>query len=418
MKLKFNLLRVFVIIGMLSAANVFAQSSSTYSRNGIGDLMFAYSGRGLGIGQAGVALSDRDFVSIINPASWNKLHLTRMEFGVNYIGVNIADNNNSSFYSTGNFSGFTIAFPVSATYGVGLAAGMVPYSYTNYKVNASGYQSDFYGKYSILYKGSGGLSKAFIGSSFKFANDFSIGATFDYYFGNLFYSSEVSFEDANVVTSYHEKEIKPRGLGTTLGLITPDFSSFLSSSKIKDLRLGVSANIISKLKADTMMLAYSTNTYDTLNYGAMDLKIPMRLNLGLSFVYADNYQFFMDYATQAWKDYKAGDNSDPNLQTLNRVVAGFEYKPPKELGASSFGQMMWRAAVGYEQTQYCLNGKGINYMFVSGGFSYPLSPENTLDIGVQYGQRGTKDNGLMKENYFKLTAGFSLGELWFFRMDK
>lgn len=412
-----KLLKLIAVIGFISVSALFAQTSSTYSRSGLGDLMYSYSGKAMGMGQGGVAVTDRDFVNILNPASWTKLRLTRMEFGFDYIGVNIADNNKSSFYSAGNFSGFTIAFPVSTTYGVGVVAGMVPYSYTDYKVKNQGNTSDISGKYSILYEGSGGLSKVFVGSSAKLLKDLSIGATFEYYFGNINYSSEVTF-DNGVTTSYHEKEVKPRGLGTTLGLITPDFSYLIGSSKIKDLRFGFSANLISSLKTDTLMLAHSSNTYDTLNYGDADMKIPVRLNFGLSCLYADNYQLFVDYTMQSWKEYSFNNIKDANLQNLNRIVAGFEYKPPRELGSSAFGQMMWRAALGFEQTQYKLNGKGINYMFVSGGFSYPLSLENTLDVGIQYGQRGTKDSGLMKENFIKLTAGVSLGELWFFRTEK
>ena len=322
-----------------------------------------------------------------------------------------------AFYSMGNFSGFTVAFPVSTTYGVGVVAGMVPYSYTDYKVKNKGNSSIMNGNYTILYEGSGGISKVFFGSSARLFKDLNIGATFEYYFGNIDYSSEVTFQNGSV-TSYHEKELKPRGLGTTLGLITPDFSYLVNSPSIKDLRLGFSANIVSKLKTDTLMLSHSANNYDTLNYGTVDMKIPLRLNLGLSFLYADNYQVFVDYTTQAWKDYSLNEIKGSNLQTLNRFVAGFEYKPPKELGTSVFKQMMWRAALGYEQSQYIMEGKSINYLFVSGGFSFPLSPENTLDVGIQLGQRGTKDSGLMKENYYKLTAGVSLGELWFFRPER
>lgn len=415
--MKLKLLKLIAVIGFISASVIFGQTSSTYSRSGLGDLMYSYSGKAMGMGQGGVAVSDRDFVNILNPASWNRLRLTRMEFGFDYVGVSVADNNQSSFYSAGNFSGFTIAFPVSTTYGVGVVAGMVPYSYTDYKVRNKGNSTAIGGNYSILYEGSGGLSKAFVGSSARLFKDLNIGATFEYYFGNVNYSSEVTF-DNGLTKSYHEKEIKPRGLGTTLGLISPDFSYLLNAPKIKDFRLGLSVNLISTLKTDTLMLAHSTNTYDTLNYGDADMKVPMRLNLGISFLYADNYQVFVDYTMQSWKDYSLNNIKDGNLQNLNRVVAGFEYKPARELGSSAFGQMMWRAALGFEQTQYKLNGKGINYMFVSGGFSYPLSPENTLDVGVQLGQRGTKDSGLMKESFVKLTAGVSLGELWFFRTDK
>ena len=78
---------------------------------------------------------------------------------------------------------------------------------------------------------------------------------------------------------------------------------------------------------------------------------------------------------------------------------------------------MLRLGLTYEQTQYNINGQGINEYSVMGGFSIPLSYENTLDVGLEYTIRGTKDFNLFQEKIIKLTAGISLGELWFIRSD-
>ena len=96
-----KLLKLIALIGLISIGSLSAQSSSTYSRSGIGDLMYSYSAKALGMGQGGVAVSDRDFVNVINPASWNRLRLTRMEFGFDYVGVNVFDNSGTSFLFNG-----------------------------------------------------------------------------------------------------------------------------------------------------------------------------------------------------------------------------------------------------------------------------------------------------------------------------
>ena len=76
--MKFKFVVVFLF---LTISYSFAQNSSTYSRLGIGDLMYSYSGRSLGMGESGVANSDYNFIGILNPAGWNSLNRTRIEIG-------------------------------------------------------------------------------------------------------------------------------------------------------------------------------------------------------------------------------------------------------------------------------------------------------------------------------------------------
>ncbi len=101
-----------------------------------------------------------------------------------------------------------------------------------------------------------------------------------------------------------------------------------------------------------------------------------------------------------------------------KSVLGFEYTPERKLGATFWEQIIWRAGLSYEQTQYLLKMTGINQYSVSGGFSLPLTTANTLDLGSQYAMRGSTDPGLYKENIIKLYLTFSLGDIWFIREEK
>jgi hypothetical protein len=67
-----------VLVMIISASFVYPQSSSTLTRNGIGDLNYTYSARSLGFAQTGVAMFNSDFVEILNPASWAELKFTRI----------------------------------------------------------------------------------------------------------------------------------------------------------------------------------------------------------------------------------------------------------------------------------------------------------------------------------------------------
>jgi hypothetical protein len=121
---------------------------------------------------------------------------------------------------------------------------------------------------------------------------------------------------------------------------------------------------------------------------------------------------------QPMSKYNFNNNTDINLKDAFRYSAAFEYKPKKSVGMTEWEQMVWRFGLSYEQTQYVFNSKDINQFSVYGGFSYPLGIDNTLDLAVEYSNRGTTENNLLNENAIKVYLGISFGELWFLTFDK
>jgi hypothetical protein len=143
--------------------------------------------------------------------------------------------------------------------------------------------------------------------------------------------------------------------------------------------------------------------------------LPYRIAAGASFVLNKKYLFSLDYLFQPWSKYALNGKTSPYLRDSYKVSAGFEYRPIKETGQSFWEQVMLRLGLTYEQTQYYVNGQGINEYSVMGGISLPLSYENTLDLSLAYSIRGTNDFNLFKEKLIRLTGSVSLGELWFLR---
>jgi hypothetical protein len=147
------------------------------------------------------------------------------------------------------------------------------------------------------------------------------------------------------------------------------------------------------------------------------MNLPYRIAGGLSFVLNKNYLFSLDYLYQPWSKYALNGVTSSYMRDSYKISTGFEYRPGKQLGQSFWEQVMLRLGLTYEQTQYNINGQGINKYSVMGGISLPLGYKNTLDIGLEYTIRGTRDFNLFQEKIIKLSAGISLGELWFIRSD-
>ena len=46
------------------------------------------------------------------------------------------------------------------------------------------------------------------------------------------------------------------------------------------------------------------------------------------------------------------------------------------------------------------------------GLGLPLGVSK-IDLGFEFGKRGTSSNGLIEENYFNVSVGLNLGAKWF-----
>lgn len=406
--------KILLLVACLSI-NLLSQSNSSYTRFGIGDIEYATSSRIVGIGQLGTAVIDDNTISTMNPASWFRLKGTRFSVDLAYTGLIISNENTSSFYSETDFKGFTFGFPVSEDYGVGIAAGLIPYSRINYKVNESITGDD---PYTVNFEGKGGLSELFIGSSVILPGNIAFGASLNYHFGNFSYLTKVQFTDESKFPSEFEKLNKATGFGTTLGLLSPDLSViFGEGSSVSNAHLGVSLKLIPELDADTLYISRSFAIEDTMIRAQTNMKVPYRITTGLSFNLQSNYRFNFDYSFQPWSEYELGNKKQSFLRDMHKISTGFEYKPGQIIGASTWEQIIWRAGLSYEKTQYLIYNEGIDQFSMFGGFSFPLGIENSIDVALQYSLRGTTNSGLLKENIFKLNFGISFGEIWFLRYD-
>jgi len=222
--------KVFIAVFFILQISMLGQSSSSYSRLGIGDPIYSFSAYGLGMGGLGVSLSNPASFDIVNPASWNQINRTRFIFSLSYSGSFISENSISGFNGKAQFGGLAFAFPVSDSNGASIVMGLTPYSIVNYNVVQTGTDlAGASGSYQILYNGKGGLSKAFIGTSYKLPLDVSLGATLNYYFGSINYNSSSEFSGSNASNSSYSRTYSPSGIGTNLGLISPDISPIFNS---------------------------------------------------------------------------------------------------------------------------------------------------------------------------------------------
>jgi hypothetical protein len=74
----------------------------------------------------------------------------------------------------------------------------------------------------------------------------------------------------------------------------------------------------------------------------------------------------------------------------------------------------YRAGFNYENTGLIINNESINNYGITFGLGLPLGGSfSNINVGFEYGKRGTTNSGLIEENYTNVFISLSLNDRWF-----
>lgn len=406
-----------LLIAVLITVPVLADGGSLYTRKGIGDLYFALSARRLALGGGGIALNSTNDISILNPASWFSIKKTRFDAGLFVNNLYLESSSSSVKYSQTNLYGFSFAAPIDTANGIVFAGGLTPYSNVFYEVEYR--KTDQYvGDYSASYEGNGGINKLFFGLTAKLPLNFVLGAAFEYYYGEIEYNSSMTIDDDEFYNGIFTNSNNYQGRGINVGILSPDLSSIFGTDDITNFRIGAAVDYIFSMKRDSSEISgNSDSTYISYSVN-QTIDVPTRFSFGAAMKLFKRYQVVADYIYQPFEQYKV-DGTKPGIyQNLHRISGGLEYTNPSPKKDSFWDRIALRLGFSYEQSQYKMNGVSLSQYAIHAGFSIPLSSENSIDVAFQYGKRGTTDNSLIKETFYNLDFGISLGELWFQKIER
>jgi hypothetical protein len=108
----------------------------------------------------------------------------------------------------------------------------------------------------------------------------------------------------------------------------------------------------------------------------------------------------------------------PNTSYENgfRCVLGGYYVPKYNSFSDYWKRITYRAGFRADKTGLVVNGKSIEDTAATLGFGFPLnSTFSNINLGIEYGKRGTRDGGLVEENYLNFSVGLSFNDRWFVR---
>ncbi|GAA0877524.1 membrane protein [Algoriphagus jejuensis] len=412
-----------VLCTLLIVTEVKAQtSSSTYSALGIGE--FNYSGltQNQGMGGMGISYGTGWQANNVNPAITTRNTIFNFQAALNYKRINVDNGTETSKVDGGGLSYVAMSFPIkSGKFTSGMGLGQITSVNYRLRVDSEVANSDFHANNYL--RGDGGISEAYINFGYLLAKNLSIGAHGSYLFGStirtnqLLITDEEGFSVGNA-SEYYER-LTVSDVGFKLGA-----HYMVKVSEKGNLHLGaiyqklgeVNGTGFAKLAGIDQASNPDSDGDLIANDEPGNIYIPDRIGFGLTYEKMNKFALALEGQFQDFTKYQNFFGDELDLHEAKKVALGFQIVP----NYLSFDNLLMRGTyrIGLEwmQTPYYLNQTSINDIGLTLGASIPVNQLSLINFAFKAGQRGTLDNGLIKENYINFTLGFSLNDnSWFYK---
>jgi hypothetical protein len=417
MKIKLIILSLVVILtcntGYSQEQNNEFDGGSPYTIFGIGDLRYNTSSRTFGMGVLGLGLQG-DYINNLNPASNSGLIYTKFSISADYGYLKSTDGTQTTKVNEGNINGLNIGIPLSKDHGWVMNFGINPLSSVGYQIISNGVSGGE--AYTNTFSGEGGLTRLNFAMTYTFLKSLSIGAEYNYAFGNIISQGTTVFENPALTGNYSRRETDLSKSFFKGGLV---FSlENLVNKKSKNLRhlaFGFVFQSGIDLTANEESIITSIVTTDSNVVRTGTVSIPSAYGFGISNQFGDRVNVAADAYFQQWSEYSSFGVTPSNFVNSMRFGAGLELLPSPDRDKDFFQRLTYRAGAFYDQAYYTVNSENINTLGFRAGFGIPISNFNSIDLNFSYSIRGKEGNGLIKDELFSIYAGVNFGELWFIR---
>ena len=403
---------------------------SPYSLFGFGDPV--RQGTSYNLSMAGLGIGDRNvrYINYLNPAAVTAREARSFMFDFGLENRNVLYQGNAatsvsetasgvlkSASNTFNMHHIVASLPI-ATHSA-FKLGVVPYSTVNYSFQADETSDRLIaevGDIRYIRQGQGGLYQAFLGAGVTLWNRLSLGADLDYYFGEIDRYSSATFATKSSFRSISSGWTDNVScFGGKLGI---QYTQPLSRTTVAVV--GATYAFSSKLRGTETRYAYgiadATDTLVFRKYSLEDYRVPSELGVGITLRGADRWMVGFDYTRQDWNGLTFGGYPGVDFEAgvAQNFRAGFEITPNRYDVRHFMRRLTYRAGVYREMSYMRLNGSQVASTGVTFGVGIPVFRYyNSINLGVELGQRGTLSNNLIRERYFLFTLSFNLHDIWF-----
>ena len=420
--MKYSLCALLVLV--FSAGKLFAQTDGTYggfspySVFGLGQLHQGGTSWNRGMGGVGIAARNHRFVNILNPASITaRDSLSFMaDMGISGRMSLFKENGKQAFNTTFNIDDVAISFPMWRN--TAFMLGLTPLSDVGYKISYQ--EMDVYTQQRLFTStGNGGTYQFFAAAAATLWDRLSLGAQFNYTFGNIAKQSSLSNGDASYRSMVAGDSLQINNMSAKFGVqyeIPLSVRSYLTVGATYKL----STPFYGRSVHYTELGSYDRRR-ETADLNSEGLRMGDELGIGLSYRLEDRLLVELDYTRSDWSRSKL--DQVKGFSNVGDVVftqsvgqslrLGGEFTPNRNDIRYFFRRCSYRAGAYYDQSYYTVDGAHVNAMGLTLGMTLPVFRwYNGLSLGIDLGRRGLATSQV-KEYYFGFNVGFNIFDIWF-----
>lgn len=405
-------------------------SYTPYSIFGVGDIASSGTAYNKSMGGVGIAARNNRFLNPVNPAAVTARDSLAFMADYSLLQDNkiFRQGDARSASNTMNIGDLMLSFPIWRK--TAMSVGIMPFSNTGYGYSYDVSDPSIIGRTgNITYTaaGQGSVYQLFAGVGTTFFRRLSVGAQFLYYFGKTEKTYLESFSEASFNGATNGHTLQLRAPAAKIGI---QYEQSLGTKS--SLTLGATYRTRARLGGQVESYRYSTGTAstDTLYYNytsPQNLFLASEKGIGLSYRYADKLMIEMDYTRSDWRqtgldtaegftgNLTAGSGRSVFTTSLSEAYRlGFEYVPNRNDIRYYWRKVAYRAGAYWKNEYYLLDGAPINAYGITLGATLPVFRwYNGITFGMDFGQRGSLKDGMVRETYINFSVGFNLFDIWF-----
>jgi len=414
--------KIIVSICLLLSLVSFAQqsTSSPYSFYGIGDVRFKGSIENRSMGGMSV-VADSIHLNVLNPASYSSLKLTTFSIGGTFNSTKLKTSSQDEKAQRTALDYMAVGIPIKK---LGIGFGLIPYSAVGYNISNTTYPNNI--ESVNYYKGEGGLNKAFLGFGYQLTKNLSFGADVQYNFGKINTKNvAIMYDSDGVEVQYGTLESNisnVSGVNFTTGLsfnskISKRVSVFSSATYSPQATLSlINSRSVAAVQAVAGVTEVVVGDELVLDVSNTKLKLPSKFTFGLAIGNAKKWVVGSEVVFQESSNLgnRFNDINNVTFENAARYSVGGYYIPNYKSFNNYFDRVTYRAGYRYENTGLIINNQAINDNALTLGLGMPLRGTfSNVNVGFEFGSRGTKNAGLVKEDYINFSVGLSFNDRWF-----
>ncbi|WP_194775983.1 hypothetical protein [Pararhodonellum marinum] len=412
-----------IFLGLLIYQSGFSQTStSTYSVLGLGE--FDYSGftHNQGMGGLGISFGDLYNINHVNPALTVKNAIFNFQTALNYQRINASTTNSRALVDGGGLNYVAMSLPVQAgKWSLGL--GLTPLTSVNYSFSLLGNVENSELNSVNRVEGEGGITEAYLTSGIQVMKNLSLGFHGGYLFGSTIRTNQLTLLDPEGFPTGSISEYFERFTVSDITFKTGLYysgklkdQSYLNIGAIYQMYGDINGNAYAKI-ADFGNASNPTRPGDILiDNEKRTIFIPNKAGFGISYEKINKFVIGLEAQQQDFTSFRNIEGGSEQLGQAFKVGLGGQYIPDLFSIDNILARTRYRLGLEYIQTPYSVNGTQVNDIGINFGASVPVNNLSLMNVAVKLGTRGTRENGLVREDYFRISLGFSINDnTWFYK---